>query len=129
MHHFRLPAAALAALGLVLGAGALAPAAADEPASVQLAQAESYSDEKIQSFAMAALEIQEIRSDYMARIQQAESEDQRQQLAQQANDEMVSAVEAAPGISVEEYNAIIEASAEDQELAERINQHMQSATQ
>ncbi len=132
MPNFRIPAAAIAApiaaLGLGFAALATGPATADQPAGVQLAQA-SYSDEKLQSFALAAVEIQEIREDYMAQIQAAESEEQRQQLAQQASDEMVSAVESAPGISVDEYNEIIQASSENQELTERINQYMQSATQ
>ncbi len=128
MPSFRFPAAAIAALGLVFGAAAVTPASADQPAGVQLAQA-SYSEEKLQSFASAAVQIQQIREDYTAQIQQAESEDERQQLAEEANNEMVGAVESAPGISVEEYNEIIEASAEDQELTQRINEHMESATQ
>lgn len=127
MTHFRLPAAILTALGIALGAGV--PAVAGQTAGVQLAQSQSFSDDQLQSFAMAALEIQEIRTDYVAQIQEAESEEQRQQLAEEANTEMVGAVEAAPGISVEEYNAIIEASADDPELSQRINQYMQSDTQ
>lgn len=137
MLHFRIPAAAVAALGITLGTafgtGALTPAAADRAQDradgVQLAQAESYSDEKLETFALAALEIQEIRSQYTAQIQQAESEDQRQQLAESAQDEMVGAIQAIPGITIEEYNAIIQASADDPELSERISQHMQAATQ
>lgn len=128
MPSFRIPAATIAALGLVLGTAAVTPASAGEPAGVQLAQA-SYSEEKLQSFASAAVQIQQIREEYTAEIQQAESEEQRQQLAEEANTEMVGAVESAPGISVEEYNEIIEASAEDQELSQRINEHMESAAQ
>lgn len=133
MRQFKLPAT-LAVLGLALAPVALAPvalapAAAAEPAGVQLAQAESYSEEKLQSFALAALEIQQIRSDFVERAQQAETDEQRQQLAEEANVEMVGAVESTPGITVDEYNSIIEASAEDEGLAERINQQMQSAAQ
>lgn len=129
MPNFRLPAAILAAMGLTLGAGALAPVAADEPAGLQLAQGQSFSDEQLQSFAMAAAEVQQIRSDYVAQIQQAESDEQRQELAEAANAEMVGAVENTPGITIDDYNAIIEATADDPELSERINQYMQSATQ
>lgn len=129
MRQFRLPAAALAALGLALGAAAYAPATAGQPAGVQLAQAQTYSDEKLQSFAMAALNVQQIRQDYTAQIQQAETEDERQQLAEAATQEMVDAVESEPGISVEEYNEIIQASADNPELTDRINQYMQSSMQ
>lgn len=129
MASFHLPAAALAALGLSLGAGALAPAAADEPAGLQLAQGQQFSDEQLQSFALAALEVQEIRAEYVARMQQTENEDERQQLAQEANTAMVGVIEDTPGLTVDDYNAIIEASSENPELSQRINEYMQSATQ
>lgn len=125
MRQFRHSAAALAALGLVLGAAAYGPATAGQPAGVQLAQAETYSDEKLQSFAMAALDVQQIRQQYTAQIQEAESEEQRQQLAEEAREEMVSAVESAPDITIEEYNEIIEASGENPDLTQRINEFMQ----
>lgn len=133
MLHFRLPTAALvaplAALGITLGGGALAPAAAAEPAGIQLAQSQSFSDDQLQSFALAAIEIQEIRATYVTQIQEADSEEQRQQLSEEATEAMVQAVDETPGITVEDYNAIIEASADDPELSERINEYMQSATQ
>jgi len=130
MAHFRLPAAALAALGLSLGVAlGGAPALAGAPAGLQLAQAGQFSDEQIRSFALAALEVQEIRTEYVARIQQAGSDDERQQLAEEASAEMVGAVQDTPGITVEDYNAIVQASSDNPELTERINREMQSATQ
>ena len=129
MPYFRLPAAALAAFGLVLGAAGLAPATAGEPAGVQLAQAESYSDEKLQSFAMAALEVRDIRERYSPQMQSAESDEERQALAEQATAEMVSAVEASPGITVDEYNAIIQASNGNEQLTNRIREQLQSVQQ
>ena len=126
MSSIRLTAAALATLGLALAA---VPATAGQPAGIQLAQAESFSDEKIESFAMAALEVSKIRNDYVGRIQQAGSEEERQQLAEQATSEMVDAVEATPGITTEEYNAIIQAAQGDQALSDRIKQQIQSASQ
>ena len=126
MKPIRLTAAALATAGLALAA---VPAVAGQPAGIQLAQAQQFSDEKIESFAVAALEVSRIRDDYVARIQQAESEEQRQQLAEQATTEMVEAVESAPGITTEEYNAIIQAASEDQALSQRINEQIRSAAQ
>ena len=125
MPYFRLPAAALAAMATAFGVVVAVPAAAQQPAGVQLAQAQTYSDEKLQSFAMAALDVQQIRQEYTAQIQQAESEAERQQLAEEANQEMVEAVETAPGITIEEYNEIIQASNGNPELSDRINQYMQ----
>lgn len=129
MGYFRLPPAALAAMATVFGVVVAVPAAAQEPAGVELAQAQTYSDEKLQSFAMAALDVQQIRQEYTARIQEAESEAERQQLAEEANQEMVSAVESAPGITIEEYNEIIQASNGNPELSDRISQYMGSVTQ
>lgn len=126
MAHTRL-FAALAALGLALGP--VAPALAGQADGARLAQAEQgqqFSDEQLRSFAVAALEVRKIRSDFMARIQQAGSEDERQQLAREANGQMVSAVEDTPGISVEDYNAIVQAAGEDPELASRIQTIVES---
>lgn len=126
MNSIRLTAAALATLGLAL---AVAPVTAGQPAGIQLAQAETYSDEKLESFAMAAVEVGKIRNDYVGRIQQAESEEERQQLAEEATGEMMQAVEGTPGITADEYNAIIQAAQNDQELTDRIRQQIESATQ
>ena len=126
MSSIRLTAAALATLGLALAA---VPATAGQPAGIQLAQAESFSDQKIESFAMAALEVSKIRNDYVGRIQQAGSEEERQQLAEQATSEMVDAVEATPGITAQEYNEIIQAAQGDQALSDRIKQQIQAAAQ
>ena len=115
----RLPAAALTAVALALGGAALAPAPAE--AQSQTAQAESFSDEQLQSFAIAAIEVRDIRDRYVPQIQQAGSDEEKQQLAEQAQQEMIGAVEGTPGISIDRYNAIIQAASQDQALAQRIN--------
>lgn len=129
MLHIRLPAAAIAAAALVLGFGGPSPAPAGEPSGLELAQSASFTDDQLQSFAMAALEVREIRASYVEQMQTAESEEQRQQLAEEANAEMVEAVRETPGITIEDYNAIIEASADDPQLSQRIDEHMQQAGQ
>lgn len=133
MAFIRLPAAALAAplaaLGLALGAAALAPAPAAAQSQGSAAQAQSFTDTQIESFAVAALAVRDIRSRYMSQMQAAASDEEREQLAQQATAEMVDAVEASPGISVDEYNTIVQAAAEDEALANRINQQIQGAAQ
>lgn len=123
MPDMRLPAAAAVALALA----AAAPAALAEPAGTRLAQAESYSDAQLDSFAVAAIEVSKVRNEYIPRIQSAESEADKQALAQEATDRMIAAVDSAPGISVDEYNAIAQAAGEDPELAERLRQHIEAA--
>lgn len=126
MNSIRLTAAALATMSLGFAA---VPAVAGPPAGVQLAQAQQFSDEKIEAFAVAALEVSKIRKSYVGQIQQAETEEQRKQLAEQATGEMVAAVEASPGITTDEYNAIIQAARTDQALAQRINEQIKSTAQ
>lgn len=126
MKPIRLTAAALATAGLAFAA---VPAVAGQPAGIQLAQAEEFSQEKIESFAIAALEVSKIRDQYVGRIQQAETEDERKQLAEEATGKMVEAVQSAPGITTDEYNAIIQAASEDEELTQRINEQIKSAKQ
>lgn len=129
MNSTRLAAAALTALGLVLQVAAVAPAAAGQQPGVLLAQAESFGEQKLQSFAMAAIEVGKIRDDYVARIQQTDDGEERKRLAREANSKMISAVRAAPGISVEEYNAISQAASEDAALTDKINGMIEAAGQ
>lgn len=115
----RLTAAALAALALATGGAALAPAPA--AAQSQSAEAASFSDQQLESFAVAAIEVRDIRNRYVPQIKKAGSQEEKQQLAQKAQSEMQSAVESTPGISVADYNAIIQAASQDKELAQKVN--------
>ncbi len=117
---------ALFGCGLAAAMGAIpaALAAKDAPSSqapLILAQAATYDDETIDAFAAAQGDLEEIQVAYTAQYQEAQTEERRQQINQQATEEMVEAIRDAPGITVEEYNAIIRAANEDPELAQRIN--------
>lgn len=124
MSYVFLPAAALAAAGLAFASIANVPAAAEQPTGLQFAQAQSYSEEKLQSFALAVVNVQQIQEQYMVEMQRAESEAERQQMAEGITEETVNAVESQPGITVEEYNEIMRAAGEDPALRERINEYI-----
>ncbi len=130
MSIIRLPAAALAApiaaLGLALGATALAPAPAVAQSETQSA---SFTDDQLDSFAVAAVEVSDIRTRYMSQIQGAGSEEEKQALAKQAQQEMLGAVKNAQGITVEDYNAIIQAASQDPDLAEKVKGKIEAAKQ
>jgi hypothetical protein len=126
MQSIRLTAA-LAALGLALGAAAVTSAGAGQAQTTLVAQAETYSDAKLQSFAVAALQVQKIRQDYVGRIQKIDDKKKRHQLATEANTKMVDVIKASPGITVEEYNAIIRAASNDKALTERISKQLNAA--
>ena len=99
---------ALVGLGLVvaMGAAPVALVAGDVSSShgpLILAQdAEQFDDAMIEAFAAAQASVEEVRAEYAAQYQ--------------------AAVRDAPDITVEEYNAIIDAANRDPGLAERINE-------
>jgi len=116
--------AAVAALGMVFGAASLSGVATTPVAAQQAPapeQAPTVDDETLRSFAMATLEIQEISQTYQPQLEAAESGEEQQEIAQTANDEMVQAVEAVPGIDVDQYNAIAQAAQNDPEMMQQIN--------
>jgi len=116
--------AAVAALGMVFGAASLT-GVATTPAAAQQApapgQAPTVDDQTLRSFAMATLEIQEISQTYQPQLEAAQSPEEQQEIAQTANEEMVRAVEAVPGIDVDQYNAIAEAAQNDPQMMQQIN--------
>jgi hypothetical protein len=77
------------------------------------------SQDQIESFASAALQVQQIRSEWQTRIQTADSAEQAKELQTQAAAEMVSAVKEK-GLTVETYRAIAAAARDNPELASRI---------
>ena len=113
-------AAAVAAGGMVGGA------LATDAGTVELAQAEGFSDGKLRSFVVATAAVDEVRQEYDRRLQEVESEDGRSAVVREAQSEMAAAVEETDGITVQEYNQIYEAAGSNPELARRLNSMMQS---
>lgn len=126
MTYSRLPIAMLAAAGLAFG-GAIAGPVVMPAAQAQ--EAGDFSDDKLQSFAEAAIKLSQIRSEYQAEMGSMESDQERQQLQQQTNQRMAQAVEETDGINIEEYNEIATASQADEELAEKVNEYIKDAAQ
>lgn len=89
----------------------------------------SFTDEQIQVFAVAFLEVQSIGQGYDAALQEAATAEEQQQLQMQAMDEMVLAVEQVEGITVEEYNAIFQAAQTDPELAQQLQAEIDQIVQ
>ncbi len=120
----RFAAAALAA-GMLVAAPALAQGAPGEATQAQpQAQAQQYGEGKIESFAAATSEINEIIQKWQPRLNEAASAEQAAELHQQAQQEMLTAVEGS-GISVDEYNEIAMAAEEDPQLRQDILDRME----
>ena len=124
--NFRLASLALAA-GLVFAPAAYAETA---PAAMQLAQTEQPAQEAIQpdeeqleSFVVATLRIIDIQQQAQQQMEAAEPE-QQEQVRAQALQEIVAAVENE-GLSVDEYNGIVQQVENDPELSQTVQQRIQ----
>lgn len=119
----------LSGLALALGFGAAA-GHTQEPApqaQVQEPAAAQVDDGKLRSFAVAFLEVARVNQVYQSQIEAAQDPDEQRRLQQAAGAEMIEAVDAQQGITVDEYNTIIEQAQADPQLAQRINGHITEA--
>ncbi len=115
-----LPAAALLAFALA----APLPAAAQMEGTQPPIAAEDLTDEQLEAFAAAAAEVGEITQQLQIQAQAIETEQELMELQEQANMQMVEAVEEQ-GLTVDEYNMIFQVAQVDPELNERLVQMMQ----
>ena len=131
MNFARTTFAAVAALGMAFGAASLTGTGVTTQAAAQTApapgQAPAVDEDTLRSFAVATLEIQQISQAYQPQMEAAETQEQQQEIAQAANDEMVAAVEAVPGIDVDSYNAIAAAAQNDPQMMQQINMFIAEA--
>ena len=122
----------LSALAFGLGAS-LGVASAQDAAPQPEAQTETQpqaapaDDTKLKSFAMAFIEVAKVTQSYQPQITAAGTPEDQQRLRNEAGEKMVEAVNEADGITVDEYNSIIQAAQTDPELARRINTHLAEA--
>jgi Domain of unknown function (DUF4168) len=117
-------AAAALALGTALPAFAQetqAPAQSDG-AGAAATESAAYSDDKLQAFAEAAVEVGGIQQDATVQLQDAQDEAAQSAVVEQANADMVAVIEATDGISVPEYMEIAEAAQVDETLRSRIEE-------
>ena len=80
-----------------------------------------YDEAKLESFVTAALEVNQLVEQWTPRIQGAASETEAAELRDQANGELVAAIEQTGGISVDEYREISQAAQADPQLMARIS--------
>ena len=78
------------------------------------------SDQKIEAFAVAYLQVDKVRKEYSAKIGATKDEAAKQKLQEEAKKQMVDTVEASNDISVEEYSSILTAAQSDPALAKKV---------
>lgn len=115
-----LPATALLAFALA----APLPAAAQTDSEPPAVSAEDLSDSQLESFAAAANRVGEITEQLQMQAQGVEDEAELARLQEEANMQMLAAVEDE-GLTVDEYNTIFQVAQVDPELNERLVEMMQ----
>ena len=78
------------------------------------------SDQKIEAFAVAYLQVDKVRQEYSAKIDATKDEAAKQKLQDEAKKQMVDTVQASHDISVEEYSSILTAVQSDPALAKKV---------
>jgi len=116
--------ALLVALPLAWAPNAMAQEGSEGDAAGQDAPTVDVSQEQIQAFAAAMVEVQQLGQEWTQKMQQTEDQEELSQMQQQAQEEMMGAIEDQ-GMTVEEYNEIATAAQQDQELAQQIQQAAQ----
>ena len=110
-------AAAMTAVSLALAAPLALPAVAQEaPAAPMM----SVDEAQLDAFVAALRSVDELEREYSESLQQAESDEQREAIVAEANTAMAEAIENTPGMSLDEYIAILQAAQNDPELSARI---------
>ncbi|WP_335949518.1 DUF4168 domain-containing protein [Salipiger bermudensis] len=110
------------------------PAATEAPAqaapeTMPETPSTGFSEDELTSFVDAAMEVQAVQQDYMAQIEAAPEDAERQALVQEAQQEMANAVEETEGMDVQTYNEIGQAAQSNPELNERILAMLQTRQQ
>lgn len=77
------------------------------------------SDAEVQKFADVYNETAEVRQEYTQKLQNAEDQQEAQQIQREANEEIKAVIEDSP-LTVERYQEIARATAQDTELRQRI---------
>lgn len=112
------------ALGIAFNTPLLAQS--QEQPQAQNQEQTSIPDAKLESFVVAAIEVQDLIQQWSPRIENAESEDQAAEMREQANTELAEAIDETQGISVEEYQEIGQQARQDPQLNARIQEIYQS---
>lgn len=125
-----MAAAVAGGLGMAGTAVATAQEAAPQPQVQAPAQSGGqFDDAKLKSFAVAYLEVSKVAQTYQPQMQSAGNQQEQQRIQTEATTGMMQAVENAEGITVEEYNSIVNSAQADPALAQKINGFVQEAAQ
>ncbi|TCM58458.1 uncharacterized protein DUF4168 [Rhizobium sp. PP-F2F-G48] len=84
-------------------------------------------DEKLKAFAVAYLQVDKVRQDYTQKIGTTTDAAAKQKLQNEANQQMIKAVETSPGMSLNDYKTIITAAQSDPTVARKVQENLQKS--
>ncbi|WP_026616542.1 DUF4168 domain-containing protein [Ensifer aridi] len=122
-------AVAVTSLTAIGPAAALEVAQAQQPAPAQpdaSGATAPISEQKIDAFAVAYLQVDKVRQEYSAKIEATTDANAKAKLEAEASQQMVKAVEGSPNMSVEEYTTILKAAQSDPALAKKVQEKLQT---
>jgi hypothetical protein len=122
--YYSLPLAAAVCLVFFMALPAMAQEGSQQQGQPGETQPADVSDAKLEKVASAYVEVTQISKKFQESLQQTEDTTERQELQQEANKEMVQAVEDA-GIDVQTYNVVMQQVRKDKELAEKFREKTQ----
>lgn len=105
-----------AAAVAVAGAFLLASPALAQEGGAQPQQEVDVSDQELETFTAAFVEVQELREELSREIENAENADEAQALQEESDQKMVEVIEEEHGLEVDRYNQISQALRTDREL-------------
>lgn len=119
-----------AALAMLVGGMMLsAPASAQQQQQQPQAQEQiEVSDDELETFAEAHLEVQEVRAELQATLQQSENAEEAQSAQQEANAEMVEIIQEHD-MTTERFSQIVSGINADPELQERFDEVVEELTE
>ncbi|HEV7309483.1 DUF4168 domain-containing protein [Ensifer sp.] len=83
------------------------------------------SEQKIEAFAVAYLQVDKVRQEYSAKIEATPDVAAKKQLETEGSKKMVEAVKSSPSISIEEYSAILTEAQTNPTIAKKVQAELQ----
>lgn len=84
------------------------------------------SQQELQTFASAAVEVQRISDDYQLKFAASNTPQEREKIQREATDKMTQAV-TDKGMTVDQYNDVARTAQTDAQVAEQINEYARKA--
>jgi len=107
---------------LALSGGAFAQDATDEMAPLEQ---QDFEADQLDAWVVAFFEVMSVRERYDAPLQAAETEEQQIAIIEEANTEIMAAIEDVNGMDIDTYEEIAMALQSDPELAERLTRRIE----